>query len=155
MNAPAHYAIGAASALFIQKYLPVESGPETRIIWALMVAIGSHVVADAIPHSGHFLRGFYLVLELIVWTIIMLVLLVGASRTPLLAMIILAGMVGAAIPDGFSVLSRIVGWPILVWVNNGLHFYHGKLPFVYANVWVQLVITVLCSIYVRIKAGAA
>ena len=153
MNAPAHYAIGAASALLIQKYLPAESVPETRIVWALAVAIVSHVVADAVPHAEHSLGGFYLVLELIAWTWIMLIILVGASQTPFGAVIILAGMAGAAIPDGLGMLSRVVGWPILVWTDYKLHFYHGKLPFLYANLWVQLVITALCSYYVRTRSA--
>jgi len=48
MIAPAHYAIGAASALLIQNYLPAGSGDKTRIAWALGIAIASHVVADIV-----------------------------------------------------------------------------------------------------------
>ena len=153
MNAPAHYAIGATSALLIQNYLPTESGPEIRVACALAVAIVSHVVADAIPHTEPSLRGGYLVLELVAETLIMLIILVGASQTPLGAVIILAGMTGAAIPDGLGMLSRSVGWPILIWVDNGLHFYHGKLPVLYVNSWAQLIVAILCSVYVRIKAA--
>ncbi len=153
MTAPAHYAIGAASALLVQNYLPVESGSKTRIACALVIAIVSHVVADAIPHAEHFLKGWHLTLELVAETIVMLAVLVGASRSPLIAAVILAGMVGAALPDGLSMLRLCIDWPALSWVDGKMHFYHGKFNFLYANLWVQLVITVLCSIYVRIKSA--
>lgn len=154
MTAPAHYAIGAASALLIQNYLPAESSHETRIACALVAAIASHVVADAIPHAEHFLKGWHLALELIIETMVMFVVLVGASRSPIVAAIILAGMVGAAIPDGLHMLRECVGWPILSWVDDKLHFYHGKIFFLlYVNLRVQLAITILCSIFVRIKSA--
>ena len=153
MTAPAHYAIGAASALLIQKYLPDGSSQEARIAWALGIAIASHVAADAIPHAEHFLRGRYLGVELIVETIVMLAVLVGASRSPFVAAIILAGMVGAAIPDILGMLSRCVDWPALSWADDKMHLFHGKLNLFYANFFLQLVITVLCSIYVRIESA--
>src|SRR3989344_9013356 len=98
MTAPAHYAIGAASALLIQNYLPAESGDKTRIAWALGIAVASHVAADAIPHAEHFLKGWHLFLELIVETTAMLAVLVGASRSPFAAAIILSGMAGGGRP---------------------------------------------------------
>ncbi|MBI2068773.1 MAG: hypothetical protein HYT67_01570 [Candidatus Yanofskybacteria bacterium] len=153
MTAPAHYAIGAASALLIQNYLPVESSQGTRIAWALGIAIASHVAVDTIPHAEHFLKGRYLAVELIVETVVMLGILVGASRSPLVAKIILAGMAGAAIPDGLSMLSRCVGWPVLSWVDGKMHLSHGKLNLFYANYFLQSVFTVLCTIYVRIKSA--
>lgn len=153
MTAPAHYAIGAASALLIQKYLPAGVGQEVRIAGAFVVAIASHIVADAIPHAEHFLRGRYLAMELVVETIVMLAVLVGASRSPLLAKIILAGMVGAAIPDGLGMLSRCVDWSALSWVDDKMHLSHGKLNLFHANLFLQLAITVLCSVYVRIKSA--
>lgn len=153
MTAPAHYAIGAASALLIQNYLPVESGNKTRIACALGIAILSHVVADTIPHAEHFLKGWRLALELIIETIVMLAVLVGASRSPFVAAIILAGMAGAAIPDGLGMLSRVVGLPVLSWIDDKMHLSHGKLNLFYANHFLQLVITVLCSTYVRIKSA--
>ncbi|GEM_PF-6446245 len=153
MTAPAHYAIGAASALFIQSYLPQESNNETRIVCALGVAILSHVIADAIPHDEHFLKGFYLALELFVETIVMLAILVGLSRSPFMAMIILSGMAGAAVPDGLGMLSHGVYLPALSWIDGKINFYHGKFNLFYANFFVQLVITILCSIYVRIKSA--
>ncbi len=153
MTAPVHYAIGAASALLIQNYLPVESSSETRVACALVVAIASHIAADVIPHAEHFLKGGYLVLELVVETMVMLAVLVGAARSPFIATVILAGMAGAAIPDGLSVLSRFVYLPALAWVDSKTHMYHSKLNLFYANLWVQLVITVLCSIYVRIRSA--
>lgn len=154
MIAPAHYAIGAASALFIQKYLPVESSKETRIVWAVGIAIVSHVVADAVPHTEHFLKGWRLALELAVETVVMLAVLVGVSRSPLVATIILAGMTGAAIPDGLGMLSSHVGWPALLWADNKLHWFHGRLNLFYANFFLQLVITILCSIYVRNESAS-
>ncbi len=153
MTAPVHYAVGAASALFIQNYLPFETGDKTRIAWALGVAIASHATADTIPHAEPFFKGFQLVLELVVETVVMLAVLAGASRSPLVTMIILAGMAGAAVPDGLTMLNRVVNWPVLLWVDSKIHFYHGKLPLLYANLWTQLAITVLCSIYVRIKSA--
>src|SRR3989344_3115077 len=133
MIAPAHYAIGAASALFIQKHFPAEFGSEIKILCALAIAIVSHIVADAIPHAEHFLKGRYLVLELVVETMVMLAVLVGASRSPFVATIILAGMTGAAIPDGFNMLGRCIDWPLLSWINSRINFFHGKLNFFYAN----------------------
>src|SRR3989344_4490291 len=153
MTAPAHYAIGAASALLIQNYLPSESGDKTRIACALGIALVSHVVADAIPHAEHFLKGWHLALELVVESIVMLAILVGASNSPLVAAIILAGMAGAAIPDGLGMLSHCVNWPALLWVDHKLHLSHGKLNLFYANFFLQSVITVLCSIFVRIKSA--
>lgn len=153
MTAPVHYAIGSASALFVQKYLPIESNQETKIAWALVVAIASHIAADSIPHSEHFLRGSYLAMELVAETIVMLGVLVGASRSPFVAMVILAGMVGAAIPDGLGMLSHCVDWPSLSWVEDKMHLSHGKLNLFYANFFLQLVITVFCSTYVRIKSA--
>ena len=153
MTAPAHYAIGAASALLIQKYLPTDSGNEERIAWALGLAIASHIAADAIPHAEHFLKGWHLALELVVESIVMLAILVGASNSPLVAAIILAGMAGAAIPDGLGMLSHVVNFPALSWVDHKLHLSHGKLNLFYANFFLQSVITVLCSIFVRIKSA--
>lgn len=153
MTAPAHYAIGAASALLVQKYLPAGSSHETRIVWALGVAIASHLASDAIPHAEHFLKGWQLALELVMETIVMLVILVGASRSSFVAIIILAGMVGAAIPDGLGMLSHIVNWSALSWVDNKMHLSHGKLNLFYANFGIQLIITVLCIIYVRITSA--
>ncbi|OGN01920.1 MAG: hypothetical protein A3I26_02885 [Candidatus Yanofskybacteria bacterium RIFCSPLOWO2_02_FULL_43_10] len=153
MTAPAHYAIGAASALLIQNYLPAESGDKTRIAWALGIAVASHVAADAIPHAEHFLKGWHLFLELIVETTAMLAVLVGASRSPFAAAIILSGMAGAAIPDGLGMLSHCVNWPALSWVDDKTHLFHGKLNLFYATFFVQVVITILCSIYVRIKTA--
>lgn len=152
MTAPAHYAIGAASALLIQEYLPTGSSQRGRIAWALGVAIASHVAADAIPHAEHFLEGRYLAMELVVETIVMLAVLVGASHSPFVATIILAGMAGAAIPDGLGMLRHVVDLSVLSWADNKLHLLHGKLNLFYANFFLQLVITVLCSIYVRIKS---
>ena len=153
MTAPAHYAIGAASALLVQNYLPGESSQGTRIVWAFGVAIASHIAADAIPHAEHFLKGWRLALELFVETMIMLGILVGASRSPFVAKIILAGMAGAAIPDGLGMLSRFVNWPALSWADDKMHLFHGKLNLFYANYFLQLAFTVLCSIYVRIKSA--
>lgn len=153
MTAPVHYAVGAASALLIQEYLPEESGQESRVVWALAVAIASHIAADAIPHAEHFLKGRYLATELVVETIVMLAVLVGASSSPFVATIILAGMAGAAVPDGLGMLSRWVDWPVLSWLDDKMHLSHGKLNLFYANFFLQLVITVLCSIYVRIKSA--
>src|SRR3989344_3107568 len=153
MTAPAHYAIGAASALLIQKYLPTDSGNEERIAWALGIAIASHIAADAIPHAEHFLKGWHLALELVVESIVMLAILVGASNSPLVAAIILAGMAGAAIPDGLGMLSHVVNFSILSWVDDKMHWSHGKLNLFYANFFLQSVITVLCSIFVRIKSA--
>jgi hypothetical protein len=153
MTAPPHYAIGAASALFIQKYLPAGSGDKTRVACALGVAILSHVAADAIPHAEHFFQGRRLALELVVETVVMLAVLVGASRSPLVAAIILAGMAGGALPDSFAILSRIIDLPVFSAINDKIQFYHGVFTPLYANLWVQVVITVLCSIYVRIKSA--
>lgn len=153
MTAPAHYAIGAASALLIQNYLPAGSGNKTRIACALGIAIASHVAADIIPHAEHFLKGWRLALELGVETIVMLAVLVGVSRSPLVAMIILAGMAGGAIPDGPAVLDRVVDSQVLSLINDKIQFYHGWLTPLYVNLWVQLAITILCSIYVRIKSA--
>ena len=153
MTAPAHYAIGAASVLLIQNYLPVESGNKTRIACALAVAILSHVAADAIPHAEHFLKGWRLALELVIETVVMLAVLVGASRSPFVAMVILAGMAGAAIPDGLGMLSSLLGWPVLSWIDDKMHLAHGKFNLFYANYFLQLVITILCSIYVRIESA--
>ncbi len=153
MTAPVHYAIGAASALLVQNYLPVGSGDKTRIAWALGIAIVSHVAVDAIPHDEHFLKGNYLAIELVIESVVMLAVLIGASRSPLVAKVILAGMAGAAIPDGLSMLSHCVSWPALSWVDHKLHLLHGKLNLFYANFFLQSVITVLCSIYVRIKSA--
>lgn len=153
MTAPVHYAVGAASALLIQEYLPEESGQESRIVWALAVAIASHIAADTIPHAEHFLKGRYLATELVVETIVMLAVLVGASSSPFVATIILAGMAGAAVPDGLGMLNRWVDWPVLSWLDDKMHLSHGKLNLFYANFFLQLVITVLCSIYVRIKSA--
>jgi len=152
MTAPVHYAIGAASALLIQNYLPSGSGDKTRIARALGIAIVSHVIADTIPHDEHFFTGWKLTLELIIETIVMLFVLVGASRSPFIAYVILAGMAGAAIPDGLGMLSRVVDLPVLSLVDVQMHVYHGKLNLFYANFFLQLVITVLCSFYVRIKS---
>lgn len=149
MTAPAHYAIGAASALFIQNFLPVSAGPKTRIAAAFAAALVSHISADAIPHAEHFLKGRYLAIELTLETMLMLGVLVGASGSPFVAMVILAGMVGAAVPDGLGMLSRCVDWPALLWVDDKMHLSHGKFNLFYANFFLQLVITVLCSIYVR------
>ena len=154
MTAPAHYAIGAASALLIQRYLPGGSSQETRIAWALCIAIVSHIAADAIPHAEHFLKGGRLAVELVIETVVMLGVLVGASRSPFVAAVILAGMAGAAIPDGLGMLSHRVNWPALLWADNKMHLTHGKLNLFYANFFLQLVITVLCSIYVRIESSA-
>ena len=153
MTAPVHYAIGAASALLIQKYLPAGSGQEARIAWALGIAIASHIAADVVPHAEHFLKGWRLALELIAETIVMLGILIGASGSPFMAMVILAGMAGAAIPDGLGMLSRCVDWPALSWADDKMHLFHGKLNLFYANYFLQLVFTVLCSIYVRIKSA--
>lgn len=153
MTAPAHYAIGAASALLVQSYLPAGSGNKTRIACALAVAIASHIIADTIPHFESFLVGWRLAIELAVETIVMLGVLVGVSRSPFVAKIILAGMAGAAMPDGPAVLSRVVDLPVLSVINDKIQFFHGWLPFLYANLWVQLAITILCSIYVRIKSA--
>ena len=154
MTAPVHHAIGAASALLIQKYLPAGSSQGARMGWAFGIAILSHVAADAIPHAEHFLKGWRLWLELIVETTVMLAVLVGASRSPFVAAVILAGMAGAAIPDGLGMLSHRVSWPALLWADNKMHLTHGKLNLFYANFFLQLVITVLCSIYVRIESSA-
>lgn len=153
MTAPAHYAIGAASALLIQKYLPVESSNEARIVWAVAIAIVSHIIADAVPHAEHFLKGWRLALELIAETMIMLIILVGTSSSSFMAMIILAGMVGAAMPDGLGMLNRCVNWPALSWVDHKMHWSHGKLNLFYASIFLQSVITILCSIFVRIKSA--
>lgn len=153
MTAPAHYAIGAASALFVQSYLLSESSNETRIFWALIVAIISHIAADLIPHTEHFLRGRYLALELVAETILMLGILVSTSRSPFITIIILVGMIGVAIPDGLGMLRHYVNWPVLSWVDSKLHLSHGKFNLLYANFWTQLIITILCSYYVRIKAA--
>lgn len=149
MTAPVHYAVGAASALFVQNFLPASAGPKTRIATALAAAVASHVAADAIPHAEHFLKGWKLAAELVVETIVMLFVLVGASRSPFVAALILAGMAGAAIPDGLSMLSRIVDLPVLSLVDGKMHLSHGKLNLFYANFFLQLAITALCSIYVR------
>lgn len=153
MTAPAHYAIGAASALFIQNFLPISAGPKTRIAAAFAAALVSHISADAIPHAEHFLKGCYLAMELVIETIVMLAVLVGASSSSLMAMVILAGMAGAAVPDGLGMLSRYVDWPALSWVNDKMHLFHGKFNLFYANFFLQLVITVLCSAYVRMKSS--
>ncbi len=153
MTAPAHYAIGAASALFVQSYLPAGSDNKTRIACALVVAIASHVAADVVPHAEHFFQGWHLGLELLVESVIMLAILVGASRSPLIAKIILAGMIGGAIPDGPAVLSRVVDSPVLLEINNKIQFYHGIFTSLYVNLWVQGAITILCSIYVRTKSA--
>lgn len=153
MTAPAHYAIGAASALFVQNFLPETAGLETRIAVAFAAAFISHIPADAIPHAEHFLRGRYLALELTLETALMLFILVGASGSPLMAAVILAGMAGAAVPDGLGMLSQHTGWPVVSWTCDKLHVYHGKLKLFYASYFVQLVITVLCSIYVRIQSA--
>ena len=153
MTAPAHYAIGAASALLIQNYLPENSNQITKIVWALGVAILSHIVADAIPHAEHFLKGSRLAVELILETMVMLVILIGASSSFFVAVVILAGMAGAAIPDGLGMLSHRVNWWALLWVDNKMHLTHGKLNLFYANYFLQLVFTVLCSVYVRIKSA--
>lgn len=153
MTAPAHYAIGAASALLIQNYLPAESSNNTRLVCALTIAIVSHVVADTIPHSEHFLTGWKLALELVVETLVMLSVLVGASHSPFIACVILAGMAGAAIPDGLGMLSHRINWLALSRLDDKMHLSHGKLNLFYANFFLQLVITVLCSIYVRLKSA--
>lgn len=154
MTAPVHYAVGAASALLIQNYLSAKSSRNKRIAWALGIAIVSHIAMEAIPHSEHFLKGWYLALELVVETLVTLGVLVGVARSPLVAAIILAGMAGAAIPDGFTELNHYIGLPALSWVDNKMHMYHGKFHLFYANLFLQLVITVLCSIYVRVKSAA-
>lgn len=153
MTAPAHYAIGAASALFIQNFLPETAGSKTRIAVALAAALISHILADAIPHADHFLKGRGLAMELVVETIVMLAVLVGASSSPFVAMVILAGMAGAAVPDGLGMLSRYVDLPALLWADDKMHLFHGKFNLFYANYFLQLVIMVLCSIYVRIESA--
>ena len=153
MTAPVHYAIGAASALFIQNFLPTSASTQTRIIAAFVAAIISHIAADTVPHAEHFLKGRYLAMELVVETIVMLAVLVGASRSPLVATVILAGMAGAAAPDGLGMISRYVDWPALSWVDDKIHLSHGKFNLFYASFFLQSVITVLCSIYVRIKSA--
>lgn len=153
MTAPAHYAIGAASALFVQNFLPVFVGPKTRIAAAFAAAFATHILADAVPHAEHFLRGRYLAAELVVETIVMLVVLVGIPSSPLTAMVILAGMAGAAVPDGLGMLGRFLNWPALLWLDDKTHMFHGKLNLFYANYFLQLVFTVLCSIYVRIRSA--
>lgn len=156
MTAPAHYAIGAASAMFIQNFLPAQTGNKTRVAFAWLIAIGSHLGADAIPHAEHFFKGWHLALELVIETIIMMGVLVGASQTPLVAMIILAGMAGAAIPDGLGMLNQVVYLRAFSWLDIKMHYYHyhGKLPLIYANLWVQIAITVLCSCYVRTRSAS-
>ena len=153
MTAPAHYAFGAASALFIQNFIPAKSSQETRMVCAFLAAVVSHVFADTIPHAEHFLRGHYLAIELVAETILMSVVLVGASRSLFMTAIILSGMIGAAIPDGLTMLNRNVDWPILYWINSKIHATHGKLNLFYANLWIQALITALCAYYVRIKSA--
>ena len=153
VTAPAHYAIGAASALFVQNFLPVTAGLKTRIVVGFAAAFFSHIPADAVPHAEHFLRGRYLAVELVLESILMLVILVGASAGQFAAMVILAGMAGAAVPDGLGMLSQHANLPLVSWAFYKLHVYHGKLNLFYADYFVQLVITVLCSIYVRIESA--
>ena len=153
VTAPAHYAIGAASALFVQNFLPETAGLKTRVAVGFLAAFASHISADAIPHAEHFLRGRYLAAELLLESVLMLVVLVGGSSSPLMTMIILAGMAGAAAPDGLGILNQHTGWSIVSWASDKLHVYHGKLNLFYASYFWQLVFTVLCSIYVRIKSA--
>ncbi len=153
MTAPAHYAIGAASALFAQSFLPETAGPKTRIAVAFAAAFFSHIPADAIPHAEHFLRGRHLALELILESALMLFVLIGASRTPLMGLMIAAGMAGAAVPDGLGILARHVDLPLVSWSFDKLHLTHGKLKLFYASYTIQLAVTVLCSIYVRVQSA--
>lgn len=115
-------------------------------------AILSHVVLDSISHSEYNLKGQTLMFWLVMESFLVLVVLLFGQKNTAKRKMIVWGIVGGGLPDGLYFASRYFGWDWLLLPHNFLHIIHGTLPWLYANYYVQVLITLGTIFYVRAKS---
>ena len=152
MTASVHFATGAASALFIQRYGSIKYGIYPRYAWGFVAGVMSHVVFDAIPHAEYSIVGKDLFLLLCLEAMLLMWVLIP-NRNLVMSQLLAWGYVGGALPDVLGMAGRHLGWDTLIWLNEILHLSHGKVNLFFADYMIQLSIVVVCVIYVRIKSA--
>ena len=145
MIASTHLAAGVFSGLFIQRYLPENSGVIEKIGAGFCAGFVSHLILDAIPHKDYDVSGYVLGGVLSVEILAVLCLVFYPARSAIMNWIILFGMAGAAFPDLFS-LGYQYGfkWRWLYDVGQFFHVFHGKSDAVYKmNILSQIFLIIL------------
>ncbi|MBI2064221.1 MAG: hypothetical protein HYT66_00715 [Candidatus Yanofskybacteria bacterium] len=160
MTASLHFATGAAGALFVQSCLPVKYDWNydvgRRYLFGFLAGVLSHMVFDSVPHPEYSLYGEALMAVLCLEGVAMMAVIllgVGFRRGPVMAQLLIWGMVGAVLPDGFRFVHEYTGVVLFKWLFDMFHLWHGGLPWVYANFYVQGVIALAAVVYVRSKSA--
>ena len=141
------------SALLIQKYVPVQYGLKSRYFLGFGVAILSHVVLDSISHSEYNIESRTMMLWLFMETILILAIMLFGQKNTIVRKIIVWGIIGGALPDGLYFIDRYTGWDWFLLPHNFLHITHGTLPWLYANYYVQILITLGAIFFVRAQSA--
>ena len=157
MIASTHLAVGAASALFVQRYVSTKDEYDVvkKYLFGFGAAIFSHMVLDSIYHLEYSLQGQALTSCLVVEFILVSMVLLFGQKNPVIQKMIVLGIIGGALPDGLYFVSLFTGWNWLLMVHDLLHVTHGMLSWLYANYFVQVLVTLLAVFYVRIKFRTA
>lgn len=128
MIASTHLAGGAAAAVLVQRFLPVDSSMSTRLGAAVVAGIASHVILDAPIHKEYTITRWELWRMLFIESgVVFLVLMHPFADWPRNA-ILFAGMVGGALPDLITMSARRLQWPWLGSIGKTLHAFHGWFP---------------------------
>ncbi len=154
MIASAHLACGAASGIFVQKYLPPRFYWISRCLAAFVAGLASHVILDAWPHWEYMQYGSRLWAILLVETFVVLFCLLNRHRSRIMNIVIFCGMVGGAVPDlALLVWEKLFLWEPLLYFYFAMHIFHGSLPFFKIGLVLQIFLSVLAVIYVKSKSA--
>jgi len=154
--ASVHLSCGAASALFIQKYIPLKFKIESRCFCAFFAGLASHVAVDAWPHWEYTQTGSKLWAILLVETLFVSWALLGTSlgRSRFVAGIIFFGMVGGAVPDlSLMIWEKWFFWQPLLYFHFVMHIFHSVLPFFTIGPVLQVILAGAAIIYVQLKSA--
>lgn len=152
MIASTHLAVGAASALLIQEYIPVKWDIKTRYILGLGAGILSHIAFDSLGHAEYSVQGIALFSLLWVEVGVTLLAVLGFSNRVMMPLL-MWGMFWGAVPDLLYFAHEFTGIKVFELGHAILHLTHGWLITLYVNHATQIGITVCAIVYIRIRAS--
>ena len=153
MIASTHLAVGAISGLYVQKYLPPQSGILERMAVGFCAGVMSHIIVDAVPHQEYTVQGLKLGVVLLVEIGFIFAFVFYFSRESAVNWIIFGGMAGGAVPDLLGLVYRyIVAWGWLDSLSGLVHLLHGEVPIgLEVSFSFQILLAMLAILLVKLR----
>lgn len=152
MIASAHLAMGAALGSLVHKGLKIRNNrAENWLVFTL--GFLSHLLLDAIPHKEYGVSVLGMS-TYVFFEILLVFALVFSTEDTRLNSVTLRGILGAAMPDFFSMFAHFLAWWPLLKLDRIIHYYHGYLPMPTVSLKVQffgaLTIVLFLKIYPKL-----